>query len=391
MLFAAVFGNPPVAHAESDESSMQLALEFFKQLEPNGRSIVLSPYGVRTAFAVLFIGARSKTASEIASALYLNPSPEATLEDEKKLRTLLQEAGQKEGVSLSIANSLWVQTGYDFLESYTKRIQDSFAAELKQADFTKDPEAARTQINTWVSSATQEKIKQLVDMGVLSNLTRMVIANAVHFKGHWNVQFDPAHTAPGPFWLDPENKRQVPIMHLKSRLAVGIGKPEQDENFDMLELPYKGREMSMIIVLPKLGLSLPRFESRITAREIMRMQKRLRPMMVSVSLPKFSMDWGASIVPAVQRLGIKTVFASNADLSGIDGSKLLMLSDVLHKATVDVSEEGTEASAATALVVQLKSAAKELEFKVDRPFLFFVKLNATDTVLFAGRVAVIRQ
>lgn len=357
------------------------------QVRSEGGNLFFSPYSISTALAMTADGARGQTATQMASVLRFPDSgnPAAAF---GRLQKDLQANAEKSGCELNIANALWGQKGHSFLEDFLRTIEAGYGAGLNEVDFGR-PEEARKTINTWVERQTKDRIKDLIAPGVLNHLTRLVLTNAIYFKGDWAVQFKEENTAQADFFLaagsdDAEPKRvQVPMMHQKGDFAYG----ETDE-IQVLSLPYEGKTLSMLILLPKAGSSLTSLESGLDAELLEAALDRLRSQEVEVYLPRFTMTSGPlELKGPLGALGMVDAFnPTAADFSGMDGSRDLSISNVVHKAFVEVNEEGTEAAAATGVVMRLVSVRQTPVFRADRPFLFLIRENQTGSVLFMGRM-----
>ena len=296
----------------------------------------------------------------------------------------LNKQGQKGNYQLLIANALWSQQGFPFCKDFVSINQQCYRADLENVDFVNadEREKSRLKINQWVEDKTQEKIKNLISEGVLTELTRLVLTNAIYFKGDWAGQFDKDRTRDAPFYISPDKTVTAPLMFQKSRLQFG-----QTDTVQVLKLPYKGDDLSMVILLPREKDGLAKLEESLTAEEVSRLMSLTGPVSIRVFLPKFKMASKFSLSKTLSDMGMPDAFDDKADFSGMNGSKDLYISAVLHKAFVEVNEEGTEAAAATGVVVGLKAMPPRLpEFRADHPFVFIIKDNNTKSILFVGRV-----
>jgi serpin B len=353
-----------------------------------GSNIFFSPFSISSALAITYEGANGKTADEIRSVFHFPAN-------DTRLRTGYSDlnAGINSGdtsYSLQTANALWAEKTYPFLPGYTSSAERYFGANTTNLDFKTQPEQSRLIINKWVEDKTRQKIKDLLPAGVIDPATRLVITNAIYFKGEWVRQFDKNKTTNADFMTDSGKAVQVPMMQRTDELA--IYRYAEDNSFQMLSMPYAhsgGKELSMTVLLPK-GNNLSATESVITATGLTGLQKNASSRRVMVYFPKFTLDTQYSLPDTLMVMGMPTAFTENADFSGMDGSKDLFIGDVIHKAFVDVNEEGTEAAAATG-VVMLLAAAPGTEhpvpvFRADHPFIFFIQDDETGAILFMGRV-----
>ena len=304
----------------------------------------------------------------------------------------LNEQGQKGHYQLSVANALWGQKDYPFLESFITLNKDFYHAGLENVDFVRETEKARRKINAWVENKTQDKIKDLIPPGALDAMTRLVLTNAIYFKGDWAEQFDKKQTQDAPFYITHNKTVQSPLMHRRGDYKYGEHVSTQHDGgvkVQILELPYKGYELSMVVLLPEQG-SIGHFEEDLPVEMLKSWTSGLRSREVVVYLPKFKMASQFSLSKTLTAMGMPDAFDPGAaDFFGMTGDKELFISDVLHKAFVEVNEEGTEAAAATGVMMSLSSSLDIEEppvFRADRPFVFLIKDNNTGSILFVGRV-----
>lgn len=352
-------------------------------------NLFFSPYSVSSALAMTWAGARGETAHEMADALGFGRDPDRIHAAFGELTGRLEQAagGGQEGeevrrLRLSIANALWGQDGFAFAEAYRRLLTERYGAHLERLDFRGSPEQARATINRWVEQETEGKIEDLVPPGAIETDTRLVLTNAVYFKGAWTEQFSEGSTRDAPFHLLDGETVQAPMM---SRTG---GYPYAErQGYRAVELPYAGGDTAMLVVVPDEG-AFGRVEGTFSAGELDTLADALETRQVRLGLPRFEVTTAAPLGPALRDLGIERVFTDRADLSGIPAEPVdLYLDRVLHKAWVAVDEEGTEAAAATAASIALTSAPMNpVVLNVDRPFLFLIRHRPTGLVLFAGRV-----
>ncbi len=272
------------------------------------------------------------------------------------------------------------------MKEFFKLAQDDYGAGLIGVDFINDAEREKTRrtINTWVEDKTNKKIQELIKPGILNTQTRLMLTNAVYFKGDWAVQFDSKNTKDAPFTIAPEKKIDVPMMHLKDSFNYadfGV--------LQILEMPYKGNDLSMVVLLPRKAEDLAELEERITFGTLEQWLKRLNKQEVLVYLPKFKITGEFRLAEMLKKVGMVDAFAPNlADFSGMNGKKDLFISAVVHKAFVEVNEKGTEAAAATGIAIGVTSIPTPPPvFRADHPFVFFIRDIKTNTILFIGRLA----
>jgi serpin B len=360
-----------------------------------------SPFSLEAALAMTAAGARGKTLEEMENVLHLPYEPHPAFGQlidslTKGVRPLKRDPESsdktpkptKRAYELTVANAIWAMKGFPWRKEFLDLTRTHYGSGVVETDFRK-PDAARALINAWVETETKKRIKDLIPDGVLSPLTRMVLTNAVYFKGTWRYQFDKKTTKDAPFYRADGTKADVPLMALTGTFNYGefdIGITRKRNPAQVIELPYSGDELSMLVILPEGGRASDLLVEALNGKTLANVA--MKPEKVNVFLPRFKAETSYSLKPALIDLGMKEAF-NNADFSGMHTSdEHLFITHVLHKAFVDVNEEGTEAAAATAVVVgrEAVSARPEpKEFRADRPFVFAIRDNATGTLLFLGR------
>jgi len=358
----------------------RFALDLYGQLSKEEGNLFFSPYSVSTALAMTWSGARNNTEREMADTLHF-PLGQAKLHQTfAGLEQGLADILDRGDVSLTTANSIWPQAGLPLLDSYVGQLEKRYGVTVTPLDYVKDSEAARQTINRWVEKKTREKIKDLIPRHSIDPSTAMVLVNAIHFKGNWASRFKERHTAPADFTLSGGKVKKVPTMYQSGSFNVG-----GDEDVEVLELPYQGGDLSMLILLPRGMQGLASLEKSLTPERLVTLLGGLHEETVNVALPKFTFTWGTTDLAApLQALGMKDAFTGKADFSGMDGSRSFFISLVLHKAFIEVNEEGSEAAAATAVIMK---RALPRSIRADHPFLFLIRDNTTGSILFLGRVA----
>ena len=362
--------RPTAAAFDPAESVNELAFDLYTTLSvENEGNLFFSPYSISSALAMTYGGARGETAEQMDQVLHLG-GQDATHPAFSYLRKKLNNIQEEEHVQLSIANALWPQKDYAFLPGSVALMRKFYGSEIHPVDYRTDAEGARRKINNWVEGQTNDRIQNLIPEGMLDPMTRLVLANAIYFKGDWASQFKKENTSPSPFTIPDGSKVDVPMMS-----QTGDFKLARTDRLQALELPYEGRDLSMLILLPDPGEALALqwpADLEFTEMEVM------------VQLPKFKIDSSFRLGNTLAALGMPLAFSPQADFSGMDGSKELSIGFVIHKAFVEVNEEGTEAAAATA--VGMRFSGMPPQFIADRPFLFLIRENTTGTILFIGRV-----
>ncbi|HBL13408.1 MAG TPA: hypothetical protein DD379_18820 [Cyanobacteria bacterium UBA11162] len=359
------------------------ALDLYSQLCSNQkRNLFVSPYSLSTALAMTYAGARGKTATEIAKVLHF------TLEQEHlhpSFTTLIRDlkTNEKKGYQLLQANRLWGQKGENFQDDFLKITKDNYGSQLEEVDFINATEEARRTINNWVMQQTQDKIQGLFPEGSLNQDTRLVLTNAIYFKGTWLEPFNRQQTKTQPFNITATEKVNVPMMYKED----GRSYYTDLDDLQVLEMPYVGDRLSMVILLPKKVDGLADLEKKLTLDNLDKWLSSLpsHPAMVNVFLPKFKVTSAFELNQVLSAMGMPLAFSNNADFSGVNNNDNLSISKVVHQAFVDVYEEGTEAAAATGVGSEGAESVTFL-FRVDHPFIFLIRDKNSGSILFLGRV-----
>jgi serpin B len=382
--------SPNVSGSDFDElvrGNQQFAFDLYQVLSKKEGNLFFSPYSISLALAMTYAGAMSETEREMADTLHFTLSQERLHEALNALDILLESRGEgtgddDPGFRLNIANAIWGQEGYEFLAEFLDVLAQNYGAGLGLLDYVGDPEGSRQIINDWVSDQTEGKIKDLIPPGVIDATTRLVLANAIYFKANWAHQFDEGDTMDGQFTLLDGSTVRVPLMtQLESfQYMDGAG-------FQAIELPYTGFEMSMVIILPEEG-EFDGIEAGLDAEFLNQVVSDFNFTSLTLTMPKFEYESEFGLSKTLIDMGMPTAFGDGADFSGMDGTRNLYIKDVIHKAFVAVDEEGTEAAAATAVVIaEMSIQVPEVEMKIDRPFIYAIRDIETGSILFLGRVA----
>jgi serpin B len=381
----------PAASAEDltelADGNAAFALDLYRTLRGGGGNLFFSPYSISTALAMTYAGAAGETASQMAATLHftlpaetLHPAFNAYALD---LQARAEQVTDGTPLELSIANSLWGQQGFPFLEQFLDLLAENYGAGMRLVDYENDPEGARKAINDWVSDETRERIRDLIPQGAIDAMTRLVLANAIYFKAEWHNPFEESATVSEPFHLLDGSTVEIPMMHQSESYGYVLG-----DGYQAIELPYRYGNASMLIIMPDEG-QFEGVEEQLSPEMITDLLGRLTYGRVNLSLPKFTYESEFNLNEALADLGMTDAFdPDRADFSGMDGARDLYISQVLHKAFVSVDEKGTEAAAATAIIMEVTSApiGEPITFTVDRPFIYIVRDQQTGTILFLGRV-----
>ncbi|HEY87648.1 MAG TPA: serpin family protein [Dehalococcoidia bacterium] len=363
------------------------AFDLYQALREEDGNLFYSPYSISLALAMTYAGARGETAQQMADTLHFVLSQERLHPAFNSLDIELGQRGEgargkdDEGFRLNIVNTIWGQKDYQFLTTFLNLLAENYGAGLRTMDFVNAPEESRITINNWVSDQTEGRIEDLIPQGLISALTRLVLTNAIYFNAAWQYPFNEDMTSDGPFSLLDGGEVTVPMM----RQTESFGYTEGD-GYKAVELPYDGRELSMVILLPQAG-QFETFEGSLDAQWVGAIVKDLKSKRVALTMPRFEFESGFSLKEILAMMGMPLAFYGGADFSGMTGNRDLFIADVVHKAFVSVDEAGTEAAAATAVVMELTAVPETpVEVTVDRPFVFLIRDIETDTILFVGCV-----
>jgi serpin B len=366
------------------QANNDFAVGLYRQLAQKDGNLFCSPYSIHQAFSLVWGGARGDTAAQMARVLRLDQqASDAVHAGGAELRQRLNEGHRP--FQLRVANALWLGNNYSFQEEFLRLGTRRYGAELRTLDLAGAPEPSRATINHWIEDQTAGRIKDLLSPGSINALTRLVLTNAIYFKGTWDSQFDARRTEDQPFFLAAGQQVRVPLMFRQGRYAYA-----QRGDVQVLALPYEGDALSLVVLLPTARDGLAALEAGLEEATLRRWLTSLRAQDVLVYLPRFKLASSLQLNAAMRALGMHDAFdPQRADFSGISGTPELYITDALHKAFVEVNEEGTEAAAATGIVLGEVSARPEPEpvFRADHPFLFLIRDDRSGAVLFLGRVA----
>ncbi|HEX79049.1 MAG TPA: serpin family protein [Dehalococcoidia bacterium] len=364
------------------------AFDLYRQLnEKNDGNLFYSPYSLSLALAMTYAGAEGETEQQMAEVLHF------ILEDEdlhaafNKLALELASRGEgadgkdDEGFRLNIVNAIWGQQDYEFLSEFLDVLAKNYDAGLRILDFINKPEESRITINDWVSDQTEGRIEDLIKEGVINSLTRLVLTNSIYFNAAWKYPFDEENTYDDTFYLLDGSEITVEMMHQTEEFGYAEG-----DGYQAVELKYDGDELSMIILLPEEG-NFEAFESALDAQMLEGVISGMETANVTLAMPKFEYDSEFSLKAALEAMGMPVAFSMDADFSGMTGNADLFIKDVVHKAFVSVDEVGTEAAAASAVIMELKAVPGEpVEVTIDQPFIYLIQDIQTGAILFIGSV-----
>jgi serpin B len=360
------------------------AIELYQKIKGDHGNVFFSPFSISTALAMTYAGARENTEKQMAATMHFGIDQNKFHAGFGEFQSRLNEYEKKGAIKLEVANSLWLQNNFTFLPGFLEKTKE-YDAGLNYVNFISETEKARIAINTWVEKKTNEKIKDLISPGILDAMTRLVLANAIYFKGKWAVPFDSSATKDLPFFVTSHDSVNVPMM---CKTGHEFGYMENSDN-QCLEMPYAGKDLSMLVMLPKKRTGLNELEKTFTEANLASWTKGIHKENVLVFFPRFKALKSFSLAHELSSMGMHDAFGGAADFSGMTGTQDLYISDVIHKAFIDVNEEGTEAAAATAMVMKRLSVTKEAlppTFRADHPFIFLIRDNHSGAILFMGRI-----
>jgi serpin B len=383
--------SPDVSPADEAllvEGNSAFAFDLYQALREKDGNLFYSPHSISLALAMTYAGARGDTAQQMADTLHFNLSQDNLQSAFNNLDIELGKRGEGAqgkdggGFRLNIVNAIWGQKEYSFLPAFLDVLAENYGAGLRIMDFIEETEKSRVTINDWVSDQTEGRIEDLIPQGAIDELTRLVLTNAIYFNAAWQYPFNEDMTVDDLFYL--LDGRQVTVPMMKQTESFGYA---EGEGYKAVELLYDGGELSMVILLPEAGL-FKAFEEGLQAQQVDAIIDGLQRTRVTLMMPQFEFDSDFSLRDTLAEMGMPVAFTENADFSGMTGKRDLLISDVIHKAFVAVDEEGTEAAAATAVIVGVTSAPIEppVEVTIDRPFIFLIRDIDTGAILFVGRV-----
>ncbi|MDP8314379.1 MAG: serpin family protein [Candidatus Celaenobacter antarcticus] len=383
MMFSFAYADAQSNLQSVVKGNNSFCFDLYQELKGEEGNLFFSPYSISTALAMTYAGARGETEKQMAQVMHYTLPQEELHPAFSILQSDLNTIEKKGDVQLNIANSLWLQKGDPFLDSFLGLNKKYYNAGLYFVNFSQSAEV-RDKINVWVEDKTHDKIQDLIKPPIPLPETSLILCNAIYFKGNWLSQFDKKNTKDDDFYLCKDKTIRVPMMSQKFDYRyMDFG------DFEGIELSYEGEDISMLMFLPKEIDGLSKLENCMTAdtvtiwvNELLAVYERT----VLVTIPKFKTICEFELARVLSDMGMPAAFSPQANFSGMNGKSGLFISNVIHKAFVDVNEEGTEAAAATAVVMLKSVAAKPLEFRADHPFIFLIRENKTGSILFIGRI-----
>lgn len=379
-----VIASEDINNIVNANNKFALELHSILSNENPRENIFFSPYSISTAMAMVYEGARGDTANEIRSVFNFQKDDAIRRLAMQVISSRLNREDTKH--KLQTANALWMQKDYQFLDEFKDVVSKYYGGKAVSVDFVGATEESRKKINSWVEQETNNKIKNLFPEGTLNALTRLVLTNAIYFKGDWANQFEKDNTKEEYFSVGGNKKVKVPMM--SKRGSGALFKYAETEELQILEIPYEGEEISMLVLLPKYNNDIKDLEKSLTTESLSHWKSILKKQQVDIYLPKFSLNNRYLLNDKLKAMGMPSAFTHRtADFSGIDGTQNLFIQAVIHQSFVEVNEEGTEAAAATGVSIGVTSVAMPVVFRADRPFLFLIQETRTGKILFMGKIS----
>jgi len=382
LMLGSLFGQD-LDSREIIEANNRFAINLYSQYKSEEGNIFFSPFSISTAMAMVYEGAEGKTAKEIKSVFGF---PKYDNSRRNQYSNLLSDINKKDNeYALKTANALWAEQDFHFLDEYLTTVEKYYGGKTTNLDFKNEWEASRLIINNWVEDKTNDKIKDLLPEDLIDADTRLVLTNAIYFKAKWLIQFDADKTRDEYFRVNPDKSIKVPMMQPTSQKSTF--NYTQNKDLQILEMPYAGEDLSMLILLP-LDDDIEALENSFTIEKLTEWKKSLRKRRVNIYIPKFKFETKYFMKKTLSDLGMPTAFTGSADFSGMTGTRDLKIDKVIHQAFIEVNEEGTEAAAATGISMMPTSMPPPTPiFKADHPFIFIIQQNETGNILFMGRVS----
>lgn len=366
----------------------RFAINLYAQLKNTEDNVFFSPYSISTALAMVYEGARAKTANELESVFNFPSDNKQRRNAFKAIQNQLNNMG--DGNRLSIANALWVQNNYKLLPSYISSVQNFYASKVQKLDFVKNTANAEKSINQWVANKTNNRITDIIGQGTLPVDTQVLLTNAIYFKGNWADSFEARLTESQDFYLNTSIKIKALLMHKLDDFSY-----METDNMQLLEIPYKGNKISMWVILPKESKNMPAIEKSLSIEKLKEWRDKLEYKEVNAFIPKFKFRTNYNAMDeTLQQMGVHAAFSPEADFSGITpiSKRRLAIDKIIHQTFIEVNEKTTEAAAATVVVMADKAAMIPIEppvpilFRADHPFIFIIQDIEKGSILFLGKV-----
>jgi leukocyte elastase inhibitor len=369
------------AHAQDIiESNNRFAFDIYKQLSKTDKNLIFSPASITSAMSMTYVGAKNNTFDEISNTFYFNKN---ISEFNKTYNKLVENYSDKKStVKLFNANSLWIQKGLKLNTDFLENNKKFYSSSANFTDFISNPEKSRNTINEWVEENTNNKIKNLIKPSAINNATRLVLVNALYFKGAWLTKFKKEKNTNEEFQI--KKKESIKTVFMNNSFSSWY---YEDKYCEIIDIPYSNEQISLLVILPKTYRKLKKVEKKLTYDYYINYIEKRNKKKIQLSLPKYNIESEFDLNASLKQLGIKEAFSMSADFSGITENEKLYISKVVHKANIELDEEGTEAAAATAIFMRKTSInVDEVNFKANRPFIYMIRNQKTNTIYFIGKV-----
>lgn len=374
-----------ITQCQIAKANNEFAFDLYKVINNSKKNLLISPYSISSAFAMVYAGAAGKTSQEFEAVFHYPSTQNVVNQEFSSLNAQLNSNEYKDFHKLSIANSLWIQKTYTLLPQYLHIVKKYYDASIDIVDFIREKMAAVNKINSWVNEKTFGKIKKILKPTDVDSSTALVLVNTVYFKSKWQKKFKRHNTNNLDFWLNSKQAIKADTMYMQNHFRYS-----ECEDVQYIELPYIYNLTSMVIVLPKNKDGITHLEKTMTFSKFASLKKKAQTTLVQLYLPKFKFDSSFLLNDSLQKMGLKSAFSSGANFSKMTALNDLFISKAIHKTYIEVNEDGTEAAAATAITMArgapAPSCSKPFIFKADHPFMFFIVHNESGAILFMGKI-----
>jgi len=377
-----IFLQPAIAQNNTSiiESNNQFSFDIYKKLKNSNENLIFSPASITSAIAMTYVGAKNNTFDEISNTFHFNNNIDEFSKDYINLTDFSQR--EKSDINFHNANSLWIQEGLKLNQQFLNINKQYFSSSLHLTDFVKEPEKSRLNINQWVEKNTNNKITNLIQPSSIDNTTRLVLVNALYFKGSWKDKFNKEKNTKDNFQIDKKDNVKTVFMNRYINSWYYSDKYSQ-----IIDITYSNENISLMIILPKSYKKLRKVEKKLNNEYYSNYTQNREKRRINLSLPKFNIESEFDLNKTLSELGIKEAFTEAADFSGITSTEKLYISKVVHKANIAVNEEGTEAAAATAVMMRKTSVLLEdIDFIVNKPFIYILRNNKNNCIYFMGKI-----
>ena len=365
------------------ESNNKFALDIYNQTSLPTENYIFSPLSISSALAMTFGGAAGITEQEMRKVLYFSDDNNLVHQSFANFISDYQKLNS-EKVEVQLANSLWIQEDYKLRKSFLELMEKYYDSKLFKVNYKTEPQKSADRINSWVEKITKEKIKNIIKPNIITSATKLILCNAIYLKAEWRDQFEERFTKPGKFWLDKESSMQTPMM-----LKIDYFQLATFDNMKVVQLPYAGSDLAMTILLPNDVDGIDELENELDPDLFSKINEQLKTKRVRIFLPKFKIETTLNLNETLINLGMTSAFSASANFSKMEKTNSLAISDVVHKAFIEIDENGTEAAAATVVMMSamcIPEPAPIVDFNANHPFFFYIQDTKSKTILFMGKV-----